>query len=256
MKKNTFCALALFALIANFSPNKATQFEIAPPLSAPQVGEKLIYNVYWMGAHIGIGTLEVQEKVERQGRQAYHLVATAGTNAFLSKLYPVHDEIHSFMDAETFHSLEFNKTLSEGKYRADERIIYDWKEKKGFYESLWNKSKKEFPLERPTHDLLSAFYWFRLQPAKVGDKIHTIVNSEEKNWDLELEVQTQEPRELRNGQSFNTFKVEPKTRLKGILYVRGRAWVYFSTDPQRTPVWITLSTPFGPVTGVLAQETS
>ena len=62
-------------------------------------------------------------------------------------VYPVHDEIHSFIDAENFYSLQFRKKISEGKYRADESIVYDYDKKIAFYESFKNGSKKEIPLE-------------------------------------------------------------------------------------------------------------
>ncbi len=232
----------------------ATQ-TIATPLPAPSVGESLVYDVFWMGICVGTGTLEVKEKTTVGGREAFHLVATARTNPFLSRLYPVEDEVHSFVDAEKFRSLEFRKTLKEGRYRADEKIRYDYAAHKGYYESLWNKSKKELVLDGDgAQDILSAFYWFRSQEAAVGTSLKNTVNSEEKNWDLEIRVLSRQTKEIRGRGSFDTILIEPRTHLKGILYQRGRALVYFTTDRRRLPVWITLKTPFGPVVGVLREQ--
>ncbi|MBI2095486.1 MAG: DUF3108 domain-containing protein [Candidatus Omnitrophica bacterium] len=227
--------------------------EIAAPLAAPRVGERLVYDVFWMGIPVGIGTLEVKEKTTVDGRRVFHLEATARTGAFLSKLYPVEDQVRSLVDAEKFYSIEFRKTLREGRYRADERVRYDYAARKGYYESFWNKSKKEIPLGPGGYvrDILGVFYWFRLQKAEVGRSIKTVVNSEEKNWDVELRVLSRQTKEIKGRGAFDTILVEPKTRLKGVLYRRGRALVYFTTDPRRLPVWITLKTPFGPVVGVL-----
>ena len=224
---------------------------IEDPRKSLEVGERLVFEVFWMGVPVGEGTLEVKEKVRVHGRPAFHLVAVARTNDFLSKIYPVYDEVHSYLDAERFYSLEFRKNVREGRYRADERIIFDHGKKKGFYESFRNHGKKEIELVPGAQDLLSAFYWFRLQPVTVGKSVKAVVSSDEKNWDLELEVQGWETKELRGGEIIPTFVVEPKTRLKGILYRRGRAWVNFSCDSARRPIWITLKTPFGPVVGVL-----
>ncbi len=226
----------------------------AHSLETLTIGEKLEYDVTWMGAHVGVGTLEVREKVTRHGREAYHVVAIAQTNDFLSKLYPVHDEIHSFIDADLFCSLEFQKTVSEGHYRADEKIVYDYPSGKGRYQSFENGSTKEFELLGPVHDFLSAFYWFRLQPAKPGDALKTIVNDDEKNWNLEFRVLRREKKELRGGRVYETLVVEPRTKLKGVLYKRGRAWVYFTADEKRIPVLIRIQTPFGPVVGVLKES--
>jgi len=245
-------AIPLRAGSKNFSPKKTKVIvSLEAPLKVLTVGERLVFDVSWMGVPVGVGTLEVREIVTIDGRRAYHVVAIAKTNDFLSRLYPIHDEVHSFIDAEKFYSLEFSKVIQEGRYRADEKMIYDYKKGKIFYESLWNKSKKEFELFSEVQDFLSAFYWFRVQPVVVGKSLHTVVNSEAENWDLELNVLRHEIKEFRDGRVLQTILVEPKTRLKGMLYQRDRVWVYFSADQKRLPVWVTLRTPFGPVSGVL-----
>ncbi len=200
---------------------------------------------------VGEASLEIKEKVDVRGREAFHVIAIAKTNDFLSKIYPIYDEVHSFMDAQGLYSLEFSKKVREGRYRAEERMVFNHDRQKGFYESLKNGSKKEIDIPRGIHDILSAFYWFRLQPAQIGKSVKTKVCSDEKNWDLEIKVLRHEKKGFRNRPSIETVVVEPKTLLKGILYDRGRAWVYFSADEKRIPVWVTIRTPFGPVFGVL-----
>lgn len=261
MKQKAPTLLLIFILIwvvplhagsKNFSSKKSrTIVSIEMPLKVLAVGERLVFDVSWMGVPVGVGMLEVKEMVTISGRRAYHVIAVAKTHDFLSRIYPIHDEVHSFIDAEKFYSLEFRKEIREGRYRADEKMTYDYKKGKIFYESLRNKSKKEFELSSEVQDFLSAFYWFRVQPVAVGKSLHTTVNSEAENWDLELNVLRREVKEFRDGRTIPTILVEPKTRLKGMLYQRGRVWVYFSADQTRLPVWVTLRTPFGPVSGVL-----
>jgi hypothetical protein len=228
-----------------------TSGPLAEPRQEILVGERLSYDVYWMGAPVGIGTLSVQQKESVGGREAYHVVAVAETNDFLSKIYPVHDEVHSWIDTETFQSLKFRKKVSEGLYRADEVVVYDEANKKGFYESLKNGSKKEFDVQVPVHDILSAFYWARRQKLEPGKSVRTTVNSDEKDWDLEVQVLGRESKELRGRGVWDTLLIEPKTRLKGVLEKRGRVWVHLQNDPARVPVLITFKTLFGPVVGVL-----
>ena len=76
----------------------------------------MAYEVSWMGVPVGIGTLEIKETVELNDRKAFHVLAVAETNDFLSKIYPVHDEVHSWIDAETFQSLQFQKKVHDGLY--------------------------------------------------------------------------------------------------------------------------------------------
>ncbi len=236
-----------------FSQRNKNSLPIEAPLKSLTLGEKLSYEVFWMGVPVGFGSLEVQEKTNVHGRPAFHVVAIARTNDFLSKIYPIHDEVHSIIDADRFCSLEFRKVVSEGRYRADERVVYDYGKQKAFYESFKNKSKKEFEIAAPVQDFLSAFYWFRLQPITAGQSVHTLVNDEKDNWDLEIRYLGRGTRAFRKKGEVETFVVEPRTHLKGMLYDRGRAWVYFSVDSKRIPVWFRVSTPFGPVVAVLQQ---
>ena len=240
----------------NFSSkNKENkEIRIEAPLKTFTIGEALLFDVSWMGLPVGYGSLEVKEKVRIQGRDAFHVVAVARTNEFLTKIYPIYDEIHSFIDMEKFYSLEFRKDLKEGNYRADEKISYDHEAGVGHYESFRSHDKKEIVIPSGVHDFISAFFWFRLQPLDVGKSLHTVVNSEAENWDLEIRPLKTVAKEFRNGEVSNTILIEPRTKLKGMLYDRGRAWVYFTVDSKRVPVWITLQTPFGPVTGVLRMK--
>ncbi len=227
---------------------------LAQPLKTYALGEKLAFDVHWMGLHVGFGTIEVMEMVEVNGRKAFHVVAVAQTNEVLSKIYPVRDEIHSWIDAENFHSLKFRKVLSEGRYHADEQIVFDYEKKKGLYESLLNKTQKEVDIPGPVHDIVSAFYWFRLQQVEPGKSLHVVANSEEKNQDIEIQVLKRENKELRGRGVIDSLLVEPKTTIQGVLYSRGRAWVYFTADQRRIPFWILLKTPYGPVVGILRRE--
>ena len=222
---------ATFAQTNNFSDTSKNKFTIEPPLGAPSVGEKLKFDVSWLGIPIGIGELEVREKVMVRGREAFHVIATARTNNFLSNIFPVTDEIHSFIDAETMYSLEFRKSLEEGRYR--------------------NEEKTEFSPESRTHDLVSAFYWFRLQPVAPGQNIKTVVSSRSKEREVEFRVLQSMNKELKGSRVVPVLEVEPKTELKEVLYKRGRVWIYFSMDSRRTPVWVTIQTHFGRVVGVL-----
>ena len=116
---------------------------------------------------------------------------------------------------------------------------------------MLNGSKKEIPIEGHTHDILSAFYWFRLQEVSVGDTVITGVNSDEKNWLLNVNVLRTERLEIRNLGTFDAFVIEPLAHFKGVLVDRGKAWIYISADSRRIPLMIRLKTPFGPVVGIL-----
>ncbi len=253
-----FCLAPQVFAENNFAAGQEKQkpIVIEKPASGLPLGEKLLFEVSWMGVNVGFGEIEIREKVLVRGRETYHVVATARTNDFLSKLYPVNDEIHSWIDTKTLYSLKFRKILSEGRYRADEETEFFPQEKRAAYHSNKNGTKKEFEISGPTHDIVSAFYWFRLQEAVVGKSARAVVSSEEKSWDVEIKVLGLQTKVIRGLGSLGTFYVEPKTSLKGVFFNRGRVWVYFTADPRRVPVWVQFKTPFGPVNGVLKAQTS
>ncbi len=238
----------------NFSSDIVKKTKETAIVAASQefpAGEKLAYEVSWIGVPVGIGTLEVKGIEEVGGRKAYHVVAVAETNEFLSKIYPVRDEMHSWIDTETLQSLKFQKTASEGFYRANEVTRFDAAAKKGYYESLKSGEKKEFSMHVPVHDVISAFFWTRRQELVPGKTVKTIVNNGEKDYDLEIETVRHEMKEMRKEADLDLLLIEPKTRLKGVLERRGRVWIHLENTPVRIPILITFKTPFGPIVGVL-----
>ncbi len=240
----------------NFAAVAPKKLAALPKPSAQlELGEHLLYEVSWMGVPVGYGELWVKEKIQHAGREVFHVVAIARTNEVLSKIYPVVDELHSFIDVNDLYPVEFRKRLSEARYRADEKTIFDPANKKGYYESLKNGEKKEFEISGYVHDVISAFFWVRRQMLEPGKSVHTIVSSEEKDHDLEVQVLRREQKELKAQGSIDTLLVEPKTSLKGVLYSRGRVWIYLTADEKRVPIWIMLKTPFGPINGVLKAQT-
>jgi len=243
----------LYAANLNFGGRK--EIKIQKARKDIRVGERFEYSVYWMGIHIGEGILEVKELVDFNGREAYHIVATARSNDFLSAFYKVEDVIHSYVDKEKLCSLKFEKHQREGRYKADEVVVYDQENHKGYYESLLNKSKKEFEIPEKVQDIVSSFYYFRTLDCKPESRLTLDVNADEKNWKVVMKIGKTEELELIRKGVHEVFCVEPKAPFKGVISKRSRAWVYFSVDEERVPMLIKIRIPFGFVVGVLERRT-
>ncbi len=239
----------LYAATPNFTGPGHINIEKAN--KALRVGEKFTYRVLWNGIPIGEGAMEIKDIVTFNGRQAYNIIATAKSNDFLSKLYKVEDVIRSYVDTTELCTLRFEKHQREGRYKADEVTVFDQERHTGHYESLLNKSKKDFKIPPKVQDLVSVFYYFRTLDVKPDSKLILDVNADEKNWKAVMNIlDTQQLEMLRKG-VYKVFCVEPKTPFKGVIAGRGRVQVYFTVDEKRVPVLIKIRVPFGFVTGIL-----
>ena len=88
-------------------------------------GEKLVFDVTWMGIKAGQATLEARGVVQLSGQQAYHLVTTAQSAPFISKFYRVDDRSDSYLAWGPLRSLQFDKQLREGGYRHNSQTAFD-----------------------------------------------------------------------------------------------------------------------------------
>lgn len=237
---------------------------IAPPLRTLRVGERLQYQARWMGIPVGWGAIEVREIVNLNGRQVFHLVGEAHSNAWLSKFYPLHDTVHSYLDVQDLHPLRFEKSQREGHYRSEEAVTFDHTNGVATYESFVNREIKEFlheavkrvPIPPHTQDPLSAFFVLRLQPVTIGTPLLVDIYSDEKYFHTEIKVLKTLTLELRRLGVFPVVQIEPVARFKGLLVKRGRVDMYLTADSARVPVLIQLWTPWGLVTGTIDRDTA
>lgn len=216
------------------------------------IGERLAYKISWLGIPVGAGELRVQEKTTLADREVIHIVGMIETNKFLSVIFPMHDEVHSWIDANTLESVQFEKKVNEPKIKAHEIMVFEQAQGKGYYESFETGEKKEFNVPVPVHDVCSAFYWVRRQVLLPGESVKITLTCDRKDWVLEARVLRRETVRL-HGKKVNTLRVEPVTFVEG-EEKRGRAWFNLTDDSSHTPVRVVYKAPFGSVVGVLKKD--
>ena len=224
------------------------------PSAALPVGETLRYQARWMGIVVGEGSIAVQDVTTVDGRQAYHLVATASSNAFLSQWYPLRDEVHSYVDAERSAVLRYDKHQREGRYRAEETVTFDYPRGVATYRSWLNQSVKEVPIFAGLLDPLGSLYVLRQRALEPGRSFTIPVYSDEKIYQMEVKVLRRFSMELLRRGVFDCVEVEPVATFKGLLVKRGRVRVALTDDARRIPLEIRLATPWGAITGVITRE--
>lgn len=220
-----------------------------PPNQEIRLGEHLVYKITWLRIPVAIGDLWVKEKVTLNGRKVLHVVGILETNRILKKIFPMQDEAHSWIDAKTFESVQFEKKVDEIKIKAHERMVFDAAKKKGYCESLKTGEKKEFKITAPVHDVLSVVYWARRQVLEPGKSAHIVLTANQKDWALEVKAVKNETVKV-FGRKMETLRVEPNTVSEGVPR-RGMAHFNITNDSLRIPVRGVYKAPFGSVVGTL-----
>ena len=220
------------------------------------VGERFSFHGRWLGIPVGYGWIEVKEIVDVEGRPAYHIEAHGRSNDVLSTFYPIHDEVHSYLDVDTLKPLRFEKHQREGHYRADEVVTFDYAKGMAMYHSLLNGSTREIPLTPDVQDLVSAFYWLRVNPIPLQPHSSFTLNiyTDEKIYETQIEVKEFSSLELLKRGTFSCVVIEPKASFKGLLVKRGRLWAYVSADEYKVPLLVRATTPWGQMTAVIDEE--
>lgn len=216
-------------------------------------GERLVYDVTWLGIRAGQATMEIRDAVQIKGEPAIHLVTTAQSSPLVSKIYPVNDRSESYLGLEPMRALRFEKHLREGRYRHDSQTDFDHQGGLATFRyldfspvpkgisSLEEAEKfgkyvtQEFPLTPGSLDELSLLYYVRSLPLAVGATVRAKVFASRKNWDLEVRVLDRERLDTILGQR-ETLVVEPLLKFEGVFQQKGRVIVWLTDDPDRIPV--------------------
>lgn len=225
------------------------------------VGEKLVFEIGYGVVKAGEATMEVagvDTLTLSSGtvkKQAYHIVATAHSNAFVDAFYKVRDKNESWLDLEHWITHRFEQHNQEGKYILDQFVEYDWKN--GWFKNTENVKGRapkyeEGPLKIPAVDTLSSLYLARAKTLTVGSEFTLDVHSGT-NWPLVVKVLRIERVKVPAGK-FDCYVVEPFLRERGIFIQKGKKMqVWLTADERKIPVKMTAEVFIGNVSAELKE---
>ena len=254
MKKAPFFFLILVLLTpSGFSKESEKIFPASEkPAAKLFLGEKMKFEITYLGMTVGEAESEVKELVEMNGRDAYHVEINIRSRSMLEWIYKVRANHQTYIDAEHFHSLRYVKKTREGRHRQDEEMEYDQEEHIGRFHSLKDNSRKEMFIPKHVQDQISCGYWMRLQDVGPGSKITIPVNADEKNWDLEVLTHDIKEIKLDGVGIFQAMEVEPIILFEGFFVRRGKVRGWMSMDERRIPLIMKVKIPvLGDVTATL-----
>ena len=199
-------------------------------------GERFIYDITWFGLNVGTGTMEVQAKEDYEGKEIYHIVSTARSNAMISLIFPVEDKIETFVDVNGIYSYHIKIKQRHGSRRVNKEIIFDQEQHKATM--IYKGKSRTYTIPPKVQDSLSSLYFFRtLNDLKVGESVYIDVHESKKNWRLEIQILDQEQVTTSMG-AFDTIKTKALVRYDGVLLSKGDVYIWFSDDERKIPVKI------------------
>ena len=213
--------------------------------------KRLTYLMAWNGIPVGRVIAESGDVIKYRGRDVHVMTVVTESNEFLSKIYRVEDKYTSYVDAETITSRWYEADRREGNYRKHLVVEYDFDKMEAIYTNLRDGSVKRCPIEENVQDPVSAICYFMTMPVRPGEMVGITVNLNEKNYKLYGKVGKVEVVRLPGMGSRAAFEIRPYAKLEGKMVKKGRAWMYFSADENRYPVYGVVLIPFGKVTATL-----
>ena len=226
----------------------------APGTAAPtlpslpfEVGEELNFNFFiGNGAQpIGTASFRVASRgrfFSREGLLLTSIMQTTGTGA---QLFPVNDQISSYVDPATLLPFRTELNLNEGTRRARWVVSYDQNAGSALFD---DGTRVETPVAK--HDLLSVFYALRSFDLTVGKRnaVSLLLNKRPRLLFVTA---------LRSGNLTMAGRSIPATELSLLTddpaqgdRLALRLWV--SNDRRRIPLRLTAVTPLGPIRADLA----
>lgn len=244
----------------------------AESLKVPEVGkipfeegERLVFKVRMLNAEALDVMLGVGKRVKsKSGSMVVTLKGWLKSSDFLSKFYPVNDELTTSVYEDTFLPLRTDFRINENGKNMRYVSIFDQKEEE--VRSARTKKGSDRELRRkhyavaPLYDGLSMMYALRRMELKPGMKFSFY------GWDgrrerlVDVEVEGQE-RVWTPAGWFETMKVNLKTRITGGFIKKpdldkpmqkGTIWI--GLDPHRTPVKLSSPTKLGDASAVLVKQ--
>lgn len=230
-KPRRAAARALLAAAFSLSP----LFAHAEPLPF-EPGERIAYDVSWMGIIGGEGLLEVVSSGERAGRPVYTLHIVGRSTGWVRDLYRVEDHTFSFFDTGLLASRRVEISIEENAYRKKKVIEFDQENATASYR-VDNDPPESFAIDRGSQDSFSALYRLRTLRGQmqVGRTLTIPIFEDRTRYTLEVLVARRERLNLPQGM-VDTIVVEPRLKTEGIFRRRGTMTIWLSDDERLIPV--------------------
>lgn len=209
--------------------------QILAPAALPFAhGERLTYDVTWLGMRAGIATMIVQEGPVEGPRPQLTFAMTARSSPTVTKFYPVDNRGVSVVDRESFLPRHMTFARREGKRFND--FDYTFRHTEGLVTAVKDGKSDELPIPSDAQDAMSCLYYVRkVLPFVPGASLAMTVHHDKKNYKMDVRVEALETVEGAWGKR-QTARVVVIMPFQGIFLNEGNIRVWFTNDEHRVPV--------------------
>ena len=218
-------------------------------------GEELTFRIRYGFITAGTATMSVAQENFKDSIPIYHLKTSARSASAFNWIYEVHDVVSSFVDYTNFYPLRFEKRLREGGYKAD--LITDYLPQDSLAKVVFIRYKDNMKIRKKTdyevkvppfsQDVLSSFYFIRLQDLIVGKSVFLTNHEKKRVYDMEVVVHKKETIEVEAG-TFRCLLIEPKVKGEGLFQNKGSLRVWLTDDDRKIPVQMKSEVLIGDIT--------
>jgi len=219
------------------------------PLAAQPVNKRFVYYIYWSGIRAGKAVLDFESTPDGT------VIRTLATSASLiSVFYKVEDFAQSVLYPNGYPK-SFILKIREGRHRRDKAAYFeptaDNHSQKIVYHDRLDNEKTEFSLDKPAHDLLSAFYAMTKMPLTIGRSEFIDIFDTKKVWHTEVQVLKREKIRVQE-RDFSTILVKPLLKSEGLFRKTGDMFIW-ATEDTKLPVLLKSKAVIGTFTVELAE---
>jgi hypothetical protein len=191
--------------------------------------------------------------------QFFRLRASAISKGLLTAIigYDVKDRFETLVNAHDFSARLSFKEVKEGKKHRAQSVVFNLENKSAKFTDHDLNNQQAVPKEKSATredgmlDLLSAFYFVRLQKLKEGQLIRFPVNDDGDNFWFDIVVGKHEKLKTDCGK-IKTIKIEPKILGPGQLISRpGEMTMWVTDDNLHIPVKLVAKTSSGTINAKL-----
>jgi len=210
-------------------------------------GEDISYTVHynWGPIWVNAGEVTFKAKLEKKGeKQVWHLTSSGKTFSSYDVLFKVRDYYETWVDPETFKTINFKRYIFEGGYTLVNTLNFDYGKKQIFSSTKSNNNPVRFDtvaIQQCSFDMLAAVYYTRtidFQHTPMYQKKQVSVVIDDHVYNIFVRPLSREVVENSDGKRYNCIKISAKM-VEGTIFKGDEdVLVWISDDENHLPVYI------------------